>query len=156
LFKSNDINLLLDIQDKNIEFEENTVELKEYKGTISKFITAKLTYTPAYCECCGIKNEKYTIYKNGTKTSRITLPISGIYPTYLNLKKQRFYCKACSGTFSASTTTVKKHCFISNHTKTKILVKSTDAQSLTDIAKDCLVSTSTVQRIITTEAKKIP
>src|SRR5699024_5858986 len=40
------------------------------------------------------------------------------------------------------------------HTKAKILVKSTDAQSLTDIAKDCLVSTSTVQRVITTEAKK--
>src|SRR5699024_9118747 len=45
-------------------------------------------------------------------------------------------------------------CFISDHTKAKILVKSTDAQSLTDIAKDCLVSTSTVQRVITTEAKK--
>src|SRR5699024_11258172 len=49
---------------------------------------------------------------------------------------------------------VQKHCFISDHTKAKILVKSTDAQSLTDIAKDCLVSTSTVQRVITTEAKK--
>src|SRR5699024_12302368 len=49
---------------------------------------------------------------------------------------------------------VQKHCSISDHTKAKILVKSTDAQSLTDIAKDCLVSTSTVQRVITTEAKK--
>src|SRR5690625_7610053 len=57
-------------------------------------------------------------------------------------------------TFSASTSIVQKHCFISDHTKAKILVKSTDAQSLTDIAKDCLVSTSTVQRVITTEAKK--
>src|SRR5699024_1039581 len=79
---------------------------------------------------------------------------SGVYTTYLNLKKQRFYCKACNGTFSASTSIVQKHCFISDHTKAKILVKSTDAQSLTDIAKDCLVSTSTVQRVITTEAKK--
>src|SRR5699024_12753160 len=94
------------------------------------------------------------IYKNGTKISRITLPISGVYTTYLNLKKQRFYCKACNGTFSASTSMVQKHCFISDHTKAKILVKSTDAQSLTDIAKDCLVSTSTVQRVITTEPTK--
>src|SRR5699024_6578037 len=100
-----------------------------------------------------VKNEDYTIYKNGTKTSRITLPISGAYPTYLNLKKQRFYCKACNGTFSASTSIVQKDCFISNHTKAKILIKATDAQYLTDIAKDCLVSTSTVQRVITTEAK---
>src|SRR5699024_6318108 len=34
------------------------------------------------------------------------------------------------------------------------IVKSTDAQSLTDIAKDCLVSTTTVQRVISSEAKK--
>src|SRR5699024_10081029 len=118
------------------------------------FITAKLTYTPAYCECCGVKNEDYTIYKNGTKTSRITLPISGVYTTYLNLKKQRFYCKACNGTFSASTSIVRYYCSITDNTKAKILVKCTDAQSLTDIAKDCLVSTPTLQRVITTDAKK--
>src|SRR5699024_6749247 len=92
--KSNNIKLLLDIQDKNIEIGENAIELRSYQGRMAKFITAKLTYTPAYCECCGVKNEDYTIYKNGTKTSRITLPISGVYTTYLNLKKQRFYCKA--------------------------------------------------------------
>src|SRR5699024_6542481 len=146
--------LLLDIQDKNIEIGENAVELRSYQGRMSKFITAKLTYTPAYCECCGVKNEDYTIYKNGTKTSRITLPISGVYTTYLNLKKQRFYCKECNGTFSASTSLVQIHCFISDHTKAKIIVKLTDAQSLTDIAKDCMVSTSTVQLVNTNEAKK--
>src|SRR5699024_2564174 len=121
---------------------------------MAKFITAKLTYTPAYCEGCGVKNEDYSIYKNGTKTSRITLPTSGVYTTYLKLKKQRFYCKACNGTFSASTSIVQQHCFISDHTKQKNLVKSTDAQTLTDIANACIVFTSTVQRIITTEAKK--
>src|SRR5699024_6180846 len=151
---SNNIKLLLDIQDKNIEVEENAVELRSYQGRMAKFITAKLTYTTAYCECCGVKNEDYTIYKDGTKRSRITFPISGVYTTYLNLKRQRLYSKACSGIDSASTLIVEKPCFISDHTKAKILVKSTDAQSLTDIAKDCLVSTSTVLRVITTEAKK--
>src|SRR5699024_12269909 len=107
---------------------------------MAKFITTKMTYTPAYCECCGVKNEDYTIYKTGTKTSRITLPISGVYTTYLNLKKQRFYCKACNGTLSASTSIVQKHRFISDHTKATILVKSIDAQALTDIANDYLVS----------------
>src|SRR5699024_12528889 len=148
LSKSNNIKLLLDIQDKNIEIGENAIELRSYQGRMAKFITAKLTYTPAYCECCGVKNEDYTIYKNGTKTSRITLPISGDYTTYLNLKKQRFYCKACNGTFSASTSIVQKHCFISDHTKAKIIVNSTDAQSLSDFAKDCLMFTSSVQRVI--------
>src|SRR5690625_6710615 len=77
-----------------------------------------------------------------------------IYPTYLNLKKQRFFCKACHSTFIARTPIVEKHCNISNHTKAKVLSKSTDAQSLTDISKNCTGSTTTVQRGITKEAKK--
>src|SRR5699024_12648363 len=111
---------------KNIEIGENAVELRSYQGRMAKFITAKLTYTPAYCECCGVRNEDYTSYKNGTKTSRITLPISGAYTTYLNLKKQRFYCKACNGTFSAYTSIAQRHGFSSHPRKARILGKSTD------------------------------
>lgn len=151
---TNHIKFLLDIQDDNIYFEENSeIELKEFKGKKAKFITGKLTYTPSYCECCGIKNEDFIVYKNGTKTSRITLPIAGIYPTYLNLKKQRFFCKACESSFVAKTSIVEEHCFISNNTKRKVLIKSADALSLTDIGKDCDVSVTTVQRVITKEAK---
>src|SRR5699024_12819092 len=62
--------------------------------------------------------------------------------------------KQCNRTKHESTTIIHKHGLISDHTKAKNLVKSTDPQSLTDIAKDCLVSTSTVQHVITTEAKK--
>ena len=151
---TNDIKLLLDIQDKNIHIEENAVELLEYKGKMAKFITATLTFTPTHCGSCGIENKNYTVYKNGTKTSRITLPIMGCYPTYLKLKKQRFFCKACNSTFSAKTGIVDDHCFISKQTKAKALIKSTDAQSLTDIAKDCFVSPTTVQRVINSEAKQ--
>src|SRR5690625_1977275 len=103
---SNDINLyksLLDIQDENIYFEKNSTENKEFKGKTSKFITGTLTYQPSCCENCGVKNANYTVYKNGTKTSRITLPIAGIYPTYLNLKKQRLFCKACNSSLIAKT-----------------------------------------------------
>lgn len=150
----NDIKILLDIQDKNIIFEENGVYIKNYKGSMSKFVSAKLTYTPTHCEKCGVKNDHYTIYKNGTKTSHIKLPMFGAYPTYLSLKKQRFFCKTCDKTFIAHTSIVDRHCFISKNTKAKILIKSTDAQSLTDIAKDCSVSTTTVQRVINQEAKR--
>ena len=41
----NDIKLLLDIHDKNIEVEENAVELRSYQGRMAKIITPKLTYT---------------------------------------------------------------------------------------------------------------
>ena len=71
-------------------FEKNSTENKEFKGKTSKFITGTLMYQPSCCENCGVKNENYTVYKNGTKTSRITLPIAGIYPTYLNLKNNVF------------------------------------------------------------------
>lgn len=150
---TNNIKYLLDIQDENICFEENAVELKEYKGKTAKFITGKLTYTPTHCEHCGVKNENYIIYKNGTKTSRITLPITGVYPTYLNLKKQRFFCKACNQSFIAKSSIVEKHCFISKQTRAQVLIKSTEAQTISSIARDCSVSTSTVQRIITEEVK---
>src|SRR5699024_3492984 len=131
------LNYYLIYKTKNIVLEENAVELKVYKGKMAKFITAKLTFTPSHCKRCGIENKNYTVYKNGTKTSRITLPITGTHPTYLNLKKQRFFCKACNSTFSASSKIVDDHCFISNQTKAKVLLKSTDAQSLTDISKAC-------------------
>src|SRR5699024_10949435 len=73
--------------------------------------------------------------------------------TYLNLKKQRFFCKSCNSSFIAKTSIVEENCFISDNTKTKAFIKSAEAQSLTDIAKDCDVSPTTVQRIINKEAK---
>src|SRR5699024_10302605 len=77
---SNDIKTLLDIQDENIIFEENGVYTKYYKGSMSKFVTAKLTYIPTHSEKCGVKNDDFTIYKNGTKTSHIKLPMLGQRP----------------------------------------------------------------------------
>lgn len=150
---SNNIKLLLDIQDENIYFEENAVVYKEFKGKTAKFITGKLTYTPTHCECCGVKNENYTIYKNGTKTSRITLPFTGIHPTYLLLKKQRFFCKACNHSFIAKSSIVEKHCFISKQSRAHVLIKSAEAQTITSIAQDCSVSPSTVQRMINEEVR---
>src|SRR5690625_5831532 len=113
---------LLDIQDKNITIEENAIEIKQFKGKMFKFITAKLTYTPSHCECCGVVNEDYIVYKNGTKTSRITLPISGVYPTYLNLKKQRFFFKSCHCSFSEKTLIVEKTYFIFIYTLVIVLI----------------------------------
>src|SRR5690625_7212938 len=85
--------------------------------------------------------------------SRITLPITGVHPTYLCLKKQRFSCKACDSSFTAKTPIVKKNCYISEHTNAQVVIKSTDAQPLISIASDCSVSPTTVQRVITNESK---
>lgn len=72
---SNDIKLLLDIQDENIISEENCVLQGKFKGNDCKYVDAVLTYKPPHCKHCGVKNEAYTIFKNGTQLSRITLPI---------------------------------------------------------------------------------
>lgn len=145
---------MLDIQDINIIFEDECVKEGQYKGKPCKYIVGKLSYDATHCKECGIKNEDYTVIKNGIQMSCITLPIAGVQPTYLHLKKQRFLCKACESSFTAQTPIVKKHCFISEHSKAQVTLKSAEAQSVTSIARDCSVSTTTVQRIITKEAKR--
>ncbi len=107
---TNNIRMLMDIQDSNVIFEEDFLQTGTFKGKKCKFINGKLSYTPTHCEVCGIENQNFTIYKNGTQTSRITLPYHGIYPAYLLLKKQRFMCKSCEYSFTAQTSVVKKNC----------------------------------------------
>lgn len=143
----------MDIQDSNVIFEEDFLQSGTFKGKKCKFINGKLSYTPTHCAACGIENQNFTIYKNGTQTSRITLPFLGMYPTYLLLKKQRFMCKACQHSFTAQTSVVKKNCYISQNVKTLIVIKATEARSIKSIAADCSVSSPTVQREINKTAK---
>lgn len=82
----NDIQLLLDIQDKNLKFKENCIEKGTHKGKACTYVAATLTYTPTSCEVCHVSNDNYTVYKNGTQRSRITLPVTGVHPTYLVVK----------------------------------------------------------------------
>ncbi|MFD1928313.1 ISL3 family transposase, partial [Sporosarcina siberiensis] len=71
---TNDIRMLIDIQDSNVIFEHDFFQMGTFKGNSCKFIKEKLSFTPTHCDACGIVNQNYTIYKNGTQTSRITLP----------------------------------------------------------------------------------
>ena len=109
-----------------MNYYENCGKEGTYKGKICKYISGKLTYTPTHCVKCGVKNTDFPVYKNGTQLSRITLPITGINPTYLLLQKQRFMCQACQSSFTAKTS----------------------------IARDCSVSPATVQRQINQAAKQ--
>jgi len=133
---SNDIRNLLDIQDANIIFEENCVKEGMLNGRACKYITGKLTLDPRHYKHCGIKNEDYTVIKNGIQMSRITLPITGLHPTYLCLKKQRFSCKACDSSFTAETPIVKKNPYISKNTNAQVVIRSAEAQPLISIARD--------------------
>ncbi len=113
-------------------------------GKPCKYVTGKLTYIPTFCGVCSASNKKYDVYINGRQLSRITLPITGVHPTYPFLEKQRLMCKRCNNSFTTKTLIVQRNCHILNNVKSQITIKSAEAQSLTSIAKDCSVSPSTV------------
>ncbi|HDA1688516.1 TPA: transposase family protein, partial [Staphylococcus aureus] len=91
-----------DLKDKNIIFD-GKLEKIEYKGRKCFFYYAKLIYTPEVCPNCNCKNINGNLIKNGSKTSRITMPKISEYPTYIMLRKQRFKCKTCERYFTAET-----------------------------------------------------
>ena len=151
----NDIRYLIDVQDKNITFLPGCVTLGVYKKQPCKFISGELTYDPTQCEKCGVKNENYTVIKNGKQESRITLPMTGTSLTFLKLKKQRFYCRECHSSFTARTSIVETNCHISNQSKAMIIIKSAEAYSVKSLSKDCSVSWHTAQRVIDKTARSI-
>ncbi|MDN6751249.1 MAG: hypothetical protein L0L95_13480 [Staphylococcus equorum] len=63
LSTSNNIRILLDIQDPNIIFEDDWIKEGTYKGNNCKFVSGRLSYNPTHCKECGIENKDYTIYK---------------------------------------------------------------------------------------------
>ncbi|MCH4450780.1 transposase family protein, partial [Staphylococcus haemolyticus] len=98
----------LRIKDKNLNFSDEVIE-KKHKGRMSLFYYAELTYQPTHCENCSTKNENFSIVKNGKKTSTITLLKIMEMPAYLELQKQRFYCKSCDSHFTAKSNIVDAH-----------------------------------------------
>lgn len=136
------------LKDPNITIDMDRVEEQHYKGRLSLFYFGTLTYVPKACECCGIVNDAYQVVKNGTRHSRLTLAsITGL-PAYLNLAKQRFKCKTCGQSFTAKTSFVDPHCFISKRVTQMIMDRATRVMSEVDIAKDTHVSPNTVRRVI--------
>ena len=75
-------------------------------GVLTKIFYGTLTYTPTHCPCCGCVYEKNpeTIIKYGFKKNcKIKLPKVSNFNVLLYLNKQRFLCKYCKSTFTAST-----------------------------------------------------
>lgn len=138
---------LLNIKDKNISFQHDFYSERKVKNIQSKVFHATLTYQPRACHVCGhVFDEK--IIKHGFKTSLIKMPSVSGFHTYLELKKQRYFCKHCQSTFCLTSSIVDAHCFISNQTKLGIALHAKEKISEKDIAKSHNVSHSTVNRII--------
>lgn len=147
---SHSIRKTFNIKDQNIIFSEDHTKLSDKKinGVTYQVFEARLTYIPKACEKCGIKNHDYSVIKHGTKTSTIKLGNIMFQPALLHLKKQRFLCKACDQTFTASTSLVEKHCYISNIIKSHIALELQEIQSMKAIANRVVVSSHTVIRVL--------
>ena len=138
---------LLNIKDKQITFEEDYFEEVKIHGVTSFIFKGILSYQPTHCEHCGtLFDSKFK--KHGFKTSRIVIPKVSLHDTYLDLKKQRYYCGHCQSTFTLKTSIVEKNCFISYNTKHAIALEAQNKISESDIARRHQVSHSTVNRII--------
>ena len=137
----------LNIKDKNITFQEDYFEEVKLHSVTSFIFKGILSYQPTHCEHCGtLFDSKFK--KHGFKTSRIVIPKVSLHDTYLDLKKQRYYCGHCQSTFTLKTSIVEKNCFISYHTKHAIALEAQNKISESDIARRHQVSHSTVNRII--------
>ena len=142
--------LMLNIEDENIYFNENCLEIVNIKGIKTKVFHGYLTYTPEFCPKCGCVNESFDdiIKWDWKKNCKIKLTKACGYNTLLILDKQRFYCKHCNKTFTASTNVVDFHKQISNDTNLNIKLELMEKGSEKDIAKRNNVSTNHVNRIL--------
>ena len=151
------IRKMLNIKDKNIIFSPNRFKRadKTIKGITYQVFEAQLTYTPKACEKCGVKNKNYSVIKHGSKMSTLKLGNVMFQPALLRLKKQRFYCKTCGQTFTANTSLVERHCFISNPIKSHIALELQALQAMKTIGNRVAVSTHTVMRVLKTVGESI-
>ena len=142
--------LILNIKDENIYFDEICLEIVNIKGIETKVFHGYLTYTPEYCPKCGCVNESFDdiIKWNWKRNCKIKIPKACGFNTLLVLDKQRFYCKNCHKTFTATTDVVEFHKQISNDTNLNIKLELMQKGSEKDIAKRNNVSSNHVNRIL--------
>ena len=130
------ITKLLDIKDPNIQI----IDIIN-KGT-HKEIIAKLDYESPSCPDCESLMKKYDFQK----PSKIPYLETTGMPTRILFKKRRFKCYHCSKMMVAETSLVKKNHQIPHIINQKIAQKLIEKTSMTDIAHQLSISTSTVIR----------
>ena len=130
------ITKLLDIKDPNIQF------MDVINRNTHKEIIAKLDYEAPSCPDCGRQMKKYDFQK----PSKIPYIETTGMATRILLRKRRFKCYQCSKMMVAETPLVKKNHQIPRIINQKIAQKLIEKTSMTDIAHQLAISTSTVIR----------
>lgn len=141
---------ILNIEDKNIYFYDDCFEIKKINNIETKIFHGYLTYTPETCPKCGcINNGPEDIIKwNFKRNCKIKITKVCNYNTIILLDKQRFYCKHCDKTFTASSNFVDFRKQISRDTHTSVVLDLMTKDSEKNIAKRNNISTNSVNRIL--------
>ena len=147
---NNCIKNILNIKDNNIYFYDDCLKIVDINGIKTKTFHAYLTYTPEFCPKCGAVNEGHQdiIKWNFKRNCKIKITKVCGFNSLLYLDKQRFLCKHCHSTFTASTSVVDFHKQISNDTNLNITLELMQKGSEKDIAKRNNVSSNHVNRIL--------
>ena len=130
------ITKLLDIKDPNIQI------IDVINKDTHKEIIAKLDYDAPSCPDCESQMKKYD-FRNLLKfltSKRLVCLLE------FSLKKRRFKCYHCSKMMVSETSLVKKNHQIPSIINQKIAQKLIEKTSMTDIAHQLSISTSTVIR----------
>ncbi|TVW00806.1 transposase [Streptococcus pneumoniae] len=101
-----------------------------------------MDYEAPSCPECGSQMKKYDFQK----PSKIPYLETTGMPTRILLRKRRFKCYHCSKMMVAETSIVKKNHQIPRIINQKIAQKLIEKNSMTDIAHQLAISTSTVIR----------
>lgn len=129
---------------------EDCLEIKKIKGIQTKIFHGYLTYTPTCCPKCGCINRSFNdiIKWDFKKNCKIKLTKVSNYNTLLLLDKQRFFCKHCNHTFTASTDIVDFHKQISNDTRKSVILDLMTKDSEKNISFKNGISTNSTNRIL--------
>lgn len=141
---------ILNIKDENIYFYDDCLKINEIKGVKTKIFHGYLTYIPESCPKCGCVNKSSDdiIKWNFKRNCKIKVTRVCSFNALLLLDKQRFYCKHCNKTFTATTNFVDFHKQISYDTHTSVILDLMSKSSEKDIAKRNNISTNSVNRIL--------
>ena len=146
---SNSITILLNMEDKNLNFNENFLDERIIKGKRCLIIMGYLKNDFEYCPHCGCINNK-SIIKKGIETSLIKINKLSELTSYLELKKQVYKCKNCNRKITSQSNIINYRRRISNNVKLAILNCAKEFMSKSLIAKLYNVSDNTVQSIFDT------
>ncbi|CJQ73594.1 IS1167%2C transposase [Streptococcus pneumoniae] len=134
--------LQLHYSNAKLEATNNLIKLIKRNAFGFREIIAKLDYDAPSCPDCGSLMKKYDFQK----PSKIPYLETTGMPSRILLRKRRFKCYHCSKMMVAETPLVKKNHQIPRIINQKIAQKLIEKISMTDIAHQLAISTSTVIR----------